>query len=60
MNREDTLSPTTLFNPDHGVCGQPIMGMDDIKVIPHVIFRLKNVVDKRSAHVIDFFYEIGI
>ncbi len=59
MDREDALSPTTLFDPNHGVGGQPIMRMNDIKWAD-VILRLENVMNEGPAHIVDLIDKVGM
>ena len=49
----------TLFDPDHGVGGEPVVGVDDIEMAVAIFF-LKEMPDKRAAHLLNFIDEIAV
>ena len=59
MDSEYAFSATALLDPYHGIGGEPVMGMDNIKRTD-IIFGLKDMMHKRTAHFIDFCNEICI
>jgi hypothetical protein len=59
VNGENSFTPASLFDPGHGICGQPIVCMDYIEGANEIL-GLKDMMDKRPAHIVDFCYEIRI
>jgi hypothetical protein len=48
-----------LFDPDHGIRGQPIVCVNNVKCAAEV-FRLKDMVNKRTAHIVDLVHKVAI
>ena len=59
MDSEYALPAATHLDPDHGISGEPVMGVDHIKRA-YVVFGLKYMVNERTAHVIDFGHEVAV
>jgi hypothetical protein len=59
MERQNALSASALFSPDHRVSNKPVVRMNDIER-SDVVLCLKEVVHERPAHVVDFVYEVGM
>jgi len=59
MERQDTFTAPTLFGPDHCVADEPIVRVNDVERAD-VVLRLKEMVDERPAHIVDFIYEVGM
>ena len=48
-----------LFNPDHGIGGEPVVRVDEIEMAVTIFF-LEEMPDERTAHFLDFIDETGV
>jgi hypothetical protein len=60
MDGEDSFPCPALLDPDHGVGREPVVSMNHIKMMAHVILGLEEVMDKGPAHVVDFLDKVRV
>jgi len=60
VHREYPFSASTLLDPDHRVGSEPIVGVDNVKMSPHIVLEAEYRVDERAAHVVDVLDNIGM